>query len=309
MNKGGIMVFTGGLRFNYWSFNNEFTVSPRATIAYFPDIKPDIRFRFSTGLYYQSPSYKEIKDTVTQDNNLTYYLNKDIKSQRSFQVIAGMDYYYRFLRRPLKLSVDVYYKSLKNIITYNLDNVSIRYMGKNDAEGYAAGMDVKLFGEFVPGVDSWISFSLMRTMEDVSGDNYGYIPRPMDQLYNISIFFQDYIPGLPQYRVHLLFNWAQGLPVGPPRSPRYMSSNTRMPDYRRVDIGVSRVFEKGKDPWMGRGFFKPFRRIAISLECLNLFGFNNVNSYYWVTDIFNQQYAVPNYLTGRQFNFKLEIDF
>lgn len=309
MNKGGIMVFTGGLRLNYWSFNNEFTVSPRATIAYFPDIKPDIRFRFSTGLYYQSPSYKEIKDTITQDNNLTYYLNKDIKSQRSFQVIAGMDYYYRFLRRPLKLSVDVYYKSLKNIITYNLDNVSIRYMGKNDAEGYAAGMDVKLFGEFVPGVDSWISFSLMRTMEDVSGDNYGYIPRPMDQLYNISIFFQDYIPGLPQYRVHLLFNWAQGLPVGPPRSPRYMSSNTRMPDYRRVDIGVSRVFEKGKDPWMGRGFFKPFRRIAISLECLNLFGFNNVNSYYWVTDIFNQQYAVPNYLTGRQFNFKLEIDF
>lgn len=309
LDKGGLMIFTGGLRLNGWSFNKEIRVSPRMTIAYFPDIKPDMRFRLSTGLYYQSPSFKEVKDTVTVNGNLTNYLNKDIVSQQAFQLIAGMDYYYNWMRHPFKLSVDVYYKNLKNIITYNQDNLTIRYLGKNNARGYVAGLDMKLFGEFVPGCDSWISFSLMRAMEDVEGDRYGFIPRPTDQLYNISVFFQDYIPGLPQYRVHLLFNWAQGLPVGPPRSERYMSSTMRTPDYRRVDIGFSRVCEKGKDAWMGRGFFKPFKRIVFAIECLNLFGFKNVSSYYWITDIYSQQYAVPNYLTGRQFNFKINIDF
>jgi hypothetical protein len=182
-------------------------------------------------------------------------------------------------------------------------------MGRNDSHGYAAGLDVKLFGELVPGVDSWLGFSLMSTMESVIGEDNKYVPRPTDQLYNISLFFQDYVPGLPQYRVHVLFNWAQGLPV---RAPGAMqSSNTlRAPDYRRVDLGVSRVFEKGKDPWMGRGFFKPFRQILVAFEVLNLFGFNNVNSYYWVSTIAsNVQYAVPNYLTGRQFNLKLQFKF
>lgn len=309
LRKGGIMSFNAGVRFNYWSFNNEVTVSPRLVIAYFPDIKPDIRFRFATGLYYQSPGYKEIKDTVTIDGQLTTYLNKDIKSQRSLQFIAGMDYYYNFLRHPFKLSVEVYYKHLNNINPYAVDNMKITYMGRNDAHGYAAGLDVKLFGEMVPGVDSWLGFSLMRTMESVIGTDNKYVPRPTDQLYNVSLFFQDYIPGLPQYRVHVLFNWAQGLPV---RAPGAMqsSSNLRTPDYRRVDLGISRVFEKGKDPWMGRGFFKPFRQILVAFEVLNLFGFNNVNSYYWVSTIASDaQYAVPNYLTGRQFNLKLQFKF
>jgi len=308
-DKGGILALTAGVRVNYWTFNTEFTASPRVTLAYFPDTKADLRFRLATGMYYQQPSYKEIKDTVTIDGNLQYYLNRDIKSQRSIQVVAGMDYYYTLLRRQFKLSCEVYYKNLTNIITYNIDNLSIRYMGKNDAHGYVAGCDIKLFGELVPGADSWLSFSLMRAMEDVDNDGYGYIPRPTDQLFNISLFFQDYIPKLPQYRVHLLLNFAQGFPVGPPRSPRYMSSTMRFPNYRRVDIGFSRVCEKGKDPWMGKGFFKPFQKIIIALEVLNLFGFNNVNSYYWVTDIYNQQYAVPNYLTGRQFNIKLQLYF
>lgn len=305
----GLFAFAGGIRMNYWDFNGEATISPRATIAFFPKSKIDMRFRLATGLYYQQPSFKELKDTVTIEGNLTNYLNKDIRSQRAFQVIGGMDLYYTFLRRQFKFTMDVYYKNLQDIITYNVDNVSINYLGNNDARGWAAGVDMKLFGEFVPGVDSWISVSLMGAKEDVYGDGYGYIPRPMDQLFNVSLFFQDYIPGIPQYRVHLLLNFAQGLPVGPPRSPRYMSSTMRAPAYRRVDIGVSRVFEAGKDPWMGRGFFKPFKKIAITLECLNLFGFENVNSYYWITDIYNQQYAVPNYLTGRQFNLKLQIDF
>lgn len=307
--KGSTMLFTAGLRLSYWTFNRELTLSPRAQISWLPKWKTDMRFRLATGLYYQSPSFKEIKDTVTVLGNLTNYLNRNIRSQRSFQVILGMDWYYKFLRRPFKFSVDAYYKNLQDIITYNLDNVSVRYTGKNNAHGYVAGFDMKLFGEFVKGVDSWLSFSLMRAMEDVDNDGYGYIPRPTDQLFNVSLFFQDYVPGLPQYRVYLLLNFAQGWPVGPPRGQRYESASMRMPTYRRVDIGCTRVFEKGKDPWMGRGFFKPFQKIAISLECLNLFGFKNVNSYYWVTDIYSQQYAVPNYLTGRQFNLKLELKF
>lgn len=309
MPKGGIMTFNGGVRFNYWSFNNEFTVSPRLVIAYFPDIKPDIRFRLATGLYYQSPSYKEIKDTITLNGQLTTYLNRDIVSQRSLQFIAGMDYYYTAFKRPFKLSAEVYYKHLSNLIPYNVDNMNITYLGRNNATGYAAGLDIKLFGEMVPGVDSWLGFSLMRTMEDIEGDNAGFIPRPTDQLYNISLFFQDYVPRLPQYRVHVLFTWSQGFPVCPPHSPRSASKNLRAADYRRVDIGVSRLFEKGKDPWMGRGFFKPFKEILVAFEVLNLFGFNNVNSYYWVTDIYNVQYAVPNYLTGRQFNLKIQLKF
>jgi hypothetical protein len=304
-----MLSFTGGVRLNYWTFNNELTVSPRAVIAYFPDIKPDIRFRFATGLYYQSPTYKEVVDTVTIAGNHTNYLNREIRSQSSLQFIFGMDYYYRVWNRPFKLTAEVFYKYLNNIIPYTLDNVSINYMGQNCAHGYAAGFDVKLFGEVVPGVDSWVSFSLIRTMEDIDGDGHGFIPRPTDQLYNVSLFFQDYIPGIPQYRIHVLFNWAQGLPTGPPHSSKYIASSARMPDYRRVDIGLSRKFEKGKDAWMGRGFFKPYREILIAFEVLNLFGFNNVNSYYWVTDIYNVQYAVPNYLSGRQFNLKLQLKF
>lgn len=307
--KGGILSLSAGLRANYWTFNNEFTIGPRINLAYFPDTKADLRFRLASGIYYQQPSYKEVKDSVRVNGNLTYVLNRDIKSQRSIQVVAGMDYYYTAFRRPFKLTVEAYYKNLYNLISYSMDNVSVRYSGKNDADGFAAGIDMKLFGELVPGADSWISLSFMRTMEDIRGDEYGYIPRPTDQLFNISLFFQDYIPKLPQYRVHLLLNFAQGLPVWPTRCSPHTPTNLRAPAYRRVDIGFSRVCEKGKDPWMGRGFFKPFKKIVIALEVLNLFGFNNVNSYYWVTDIYNAQYAVPNYLTGRQFNFRLQMNF
>ena len=220
-----------------------------------------------------------------------------------------MDIFYHFLRHPFRFTVDAYYKHLYRLISYSQDNLTIRYSGVNDGRGYAAGLDMRLFGEFVQGVDSWISFSLMRTMEMHNDDGYGYTPRPMDQLYNISVFFQDYVPGLPQYRVHVLFNWAQGMPTGPSHGNRQIRSQYRMPDYRRVDIGLSRQFEKGKDPWMSRGFFKPFRKILIAFEVLNVFGFNNVNSYYWVSAFDDNQYGVPNYLTGRQFNLKLQLDF
>ena len=308
-HTGGVMAIVGGLRLNYWKFNREFTVSPRVNITYMPDIRQDIRFRLATGIYYQTPSYKEIKDTMRVDGLLCNYLNSNIKSQRSVQVIAGFEYYYTWWRRPFKLSVEGYYKNLRNMIPYTIDNLTLRYLGQNDGKGYITGFDVKLFGEFVPTIDSWISFSMVYAMEDLEGDKHGYFRHPMNQLYNVSVFFQDYVPRFPQYRIHVLFNLSQGLPVGPTHADMYAATSMRMPTYRRVDIGLSRQFEKGKDPWMGRGFFKPFRKILIAVEVLNVFGFNNVNSYYWVTDIYNQQYAVPNYLTGRQFNVKLQLDF
>ncbi len=303
-----ILAFTGGLRLCYWTFNNELTASPRLTVAYLPDWEHKINFRFATGIYYQSPSYKEIKDTVTINGNLTNYLNKDIVSQQSLQFVLGADYFFNLWERPFKFTTELYYKDMKNLISYNIDNVKINYLGRNDAKGYAAGVDMKFYGEFVPGLDSWLSLSLMNTMEDKEGDNYGYQPRPMDQLYNISIFFQDYVPGFPKYRVHLMFNWAQGFPVSASNTGNY-SSTARMPDYRRIDIGLSRVFEKNGDPFMEKWIFTFVKKMSIGVEVLNLFGFNNVNSYYWVTDIYNQQYAVPNYLTGRQLNLKFQLDF
>ena len=306
--QSGLFVLTSGVRLNYWDWNNEFTVSPRATVSYFPDWEQRISFRFATGVYYQSPSFKEIKDTVTIQQNLTHFLNKTIQSQRSIQFIAGADYYFNWWYRPFKFTTEVYYKNLSNVISYTIDNVKVTYSGKNDAKAYAAGIDMKLFGEFVPGVDSWVGVSLMNTKEDITNDGYGYLARPMGQLYNFSIFFQDYVPGFPAYRVHLLFNWSQGFPVTSARGQRFYS-NASMPDYRRVDIGASRIFDKKEDTWMQKPVFKHIERMHIGLEVLNLFGFYNVNSYYWVTDVFNQQNAVPNYLTGTQLNIKLQVDF
>lgn len=304
----GLFVLTSGLRCNYWDWNNEMTISPRITASYFPDWQQRINFRFATGVYYQTPSFKEIKDTITKNGNLTHFLNKNIQSQRSLQFIAGTDYFFNWWYRPFKFTTEVYYKNMTNVISYTIDNVKVTYSGKNDAKAYATGIDMKLFGEFVPGVDSWLSVSIMNTKEDIDDDGYGYLARPMGQLYNFSIFFQDYVPKFPAYRVHLLFNWSQGFPVTSARGERFYS-NARMPDYRRVDIGASRIFDKKEDTWMLKPAFKHIERMHIGIEVLNLFGFYNVNSYYWVTDVFNQQNAVPNYLTGTQLNVKLQVDF
>ncbi len=307
-NEKGLFVLTSGLRINYWDWNDEFTFSPRVTASFFPNWEQRINFRLASGLYYQSPSFKEIKDTITKNNNLTHFLNKDISSTRALQLVLGADYYFNWWYRPFKLTTEMYYKRMFNVISYTIDNVKLTYSGKNDANAYAMGIDLKLFGEFVPGVDSWISLSLMDTKEDIVGDIYGYMPRPMNQLYNVSIFFQDYVPNFPSYKVHLLFNWSQGFPVTSARGQRFYS-DARMPDYRRVDIGASRIFSKKEDAFMKNSFFKHIKSMQFAIEVLNLFGFYNVNSYYWVTDIYNQQNAVPNYLTGRQLNLKIQVDF
>ena len=248
-------------------------------------------------------------------------LNTDIKAQRTFHLVGGMDYYFRAWDRPFRLTVEGYYKPADRVISYYVDNVRVRYSGKNDAVAYSAGIDVKLFGEFVPGTDSWISFSWMRSREDILDDSYsiisnagnnlgtiypGYISRPNEQRYNISLFFQDYFPNHPEYKVSLKLVWSDGLPFGPPNSERYQAV-LRTKAYRRVDLGASRGFSQGRERFMRH--LGPVKNIWLNLELFNLFNIKNVNSYYWITDIYNQQYAVPNYLTGFMLNFRVAVDF
>ncbi|HOL00862.1 MAG TPA: carboxypeptidase-like regulatory domain-containing protein [Paludibacteraceae bacterium] len=324
----GTLSFTGGLRASYWSFNDEFLLSPRLSFSYLPHWEKDFSFRFATGIYYQSPFYKEIRDTITDNlGNVNVALNSHIKSPRSVHFVLGGDYYFRALGRPFKFTTETYLKLTDRLISYSIDNVKIVYSGKNDGKAYTAGIDFKLFGELVPGTDSWINFSLMRSREDLINDSYvkntydengnlssseivnpGWIPGPNEQRYSFSMMFQDYLPTDPRYKLQLKFIWSDGLPFGPPRNYQFRSV-FRMPPYRRVDIGASRLLVNGKDKWMEKTWLKPVKDIWLNVEVFNLLDFKNVNSYYWVTDVYGQQLAVPNYLTGRQFNIKLIVDF
>ena len=285
-----------GIRLANWSFNKETIVSPRASIAFVPAFNHDLTFRFATGLYYQAPFYKEMRDTITQDGMTRAVLNENIKSQRSLQFIVAMDYRFKMLNRPFKFSAEAYYKSLSNLIPYNIQNVKITYFGENLCSGYAAGLDLKLFGEFVPGTDSWLTFSLMSMRQKYNGQ---WIPTPTDQRYAINLHFTDYFPGTDRWKMTLRLAFADGLPFGPPHRG-LEQQQFRAPAYKRADIGMSfRALKEGKN----------IKNIWLGLDCLNLFGISNVNSYYWVTDVTNRQWAVPNYLTGRQINGKITVEF
>ncbi|MBR5324829.1 MAG: carboxypeptidase-like regulatory domain-containing protein [Muribaculaceae bacterium] len=302
----GNFTFTGGVRASYWDFNNEFLISPRASVAYIPSFQERLTFRFSTGVYYQAPFYKELRDTIRDErNNVIVKLDKNIKSQQSIHFILGSDFTFKLGNRPFKLTAEAYYKILNDLIPYEVDNLSIWYRDGNSSHGYATGLDLKLFGEFVPGVDSWIGFSLMSTQEYINGIK---VPRPTDQRYAFTLFFQDYIPKFPRFKVNLRAIVADGLPQSAPRKGRE-DGWFRTPAYKRLDIGASCMLAGGSDRVMKRKFFKELHSIWLSFDVLNLLDITNVNSYYWVTDIYNQQSAVPNYLTRRQFNVKLSVDF
>ena len=305
-SKSGIYRFVGGVRLSYWDFNRECIVSPRISIGFNPAFQPRLTFRFATGLYYQAPFYKEFRDTVQdRKGDWVVRLNNHIKSQRSIHVILGSDFTFTAMNRPFKLTGELYYKKLDHLISYEVDNVRVWYSGENNSEGYVAGLDVKLFGEFVPGVDSWLSFSLMSAKEKINGVK---VPLPTEQRYSVGLFFQDYIPRFPKFRFSLKAIWADGLPMAPPHKGR-ADGYFRTPPYRRIDIGFSRRLAGGEDRIMHKPFFRAFRSIWIGLDVFNLLDFANVNSYYWVTDIYDNQNAVPNYLTGRQFNLRLSFNF
>lgn len=301
----GLFTLNYGFRLSHWDWNGETLVSPRASLGYLPSFNEDLTFRFATGVYYQAPFYKELKDTTTVNGVTTVQLNKNIKSQRSIHFVLGGDYTFRMLGRPFRFTTEVYYKAMSNLIPYNVDNVRIVYYGQNLSKGYATGIDFKLFGEFVPGADSWITFSLMTTKEKLGGR---WIPRPTDQRYNFSLYFTDFFPGTTRWRMTLKAAFADGLPFGPPHSGREKQT-FRAPAYKRVDIGMSYRLLNNEDRHITRGFGRLFRNIWLGVDAFNVLGIDNVNSYYWVTDITNTQYAVPNYLTGRQISVRFSIDF
>ena len=304
------LTLNAGTRSSFWTFNKELLLSPRASLALAPLWKKDIVFRLATGVYYQAPFYRELR---YPDGTL----NNNIKSQKSIHYVFGTDYLFYQWGRPFKFITELYYKNLSNLIPYKVDNVRIQYLAENNSNGYASGIDFKINGEFVSGVESWASLSIMKTEEDIVGDSYedingqliypGYIPRPTDQRVNFSLFFQDYIPGNLNYKMHLNMIYGSGLPFGPPKSEKF-EDILRIPDYRRVDIGFSAILKsEGKKSKIK--FLNFLESAWISAEVFNLLDINNTVSYLWVTDVSSRQYAVPNYLTSRQLNFKLLLSF
>lgn len=318
-----------GVRANYWDLNNELLISPRASFNYTPNWEKDVLFRFATGIYYQPPFYKELR----------YFdgsVNSNIKAQRSIHFVAASEWNFDAWYRPFVFTTEIYYKKLDNLIPYEIDNVRIRYFAENSAHGYASGIDLKVNGEFVKGIESWASLSVMKTEEDIDGDFYydfynqsgekiiagytyddvavdsirfepGYIARPTDQRVNFSLFFQDFLPKNPTYKMHLNLVFGSRLPFGPPTHKRYQAT-LRIPPYRRVDIGFSKQIKSADSKLRAKSPFKHFNEIWISLEVFNLLQINNTVSYLWISDVSNRMYAVPNYLTPRQLNLKLHID-
>ena len=290
----GLYTLTFGLRAGYWNYNSEFLLSPRVSLGLIPAFDDRYTFRLAVGMYHQTPFYKEFRDTVTVAGATTVQLNQDIKSPRAIHFVAGGDYRFRSMNRPFRFTAEAYYKALSRLIPYNIDNVRIRYYGSNQSHGYATGLDMRLFGEFVAGHESWLSFSLMKTEERLNGK---WIPRPTDQRYNISLYFTDYFPQSDRWTMNLKCAFSDGLPFGAPHSG-LEKQVFRAPSYKRVDIGISRRTDIAfaKSCWIG-------------LDVLNLLDNSNVNSYYWITDVSNAQYAVPNYLTGRRINLRLLMEW
>lgn len=290
-----------GLRFSHWSYTKETIVSPRLSLGIIPAFNQNMTIRLATGLYYQAPFFKEIRDTTTV-NGITYAnLNSKAKSQRSIHFIGGFDYRFSINNRPYKFTAEAYYKALGNLVPYSVSNMKVVYYGNNECSGHAAGIDMKLYGEFVPGTDSWVSLSVMNTNMKLNGKS---IPLPTDQRFAVNLFFTDYFPGTKRWKMSLKLAYADGLPFSAPHQE--LETNVfRAPAYKRADIGLNYLVLNNE----GKSGSKALKKIWLGLECLNLLGINNVNSYYWITDVTNQQYAVPNFLTGRQINARVTLDF
>jgi len=323
-------TLTAGVRSHYWDLNEQLVVSPRANIAWEPKWEKDWLFRFSTGVYHQPAFYRELR-------NFEGDLNKDIKAQRSIHFVLGADYNFLAWGRPFKFVGEAYYKDMDNIIPYEIDNVRIRYFAENSADAYAAGVDFKINGEFVKGVDSWVNFGLLTVREDLNNDFFierfnsegekiipgftlnntavdsvrrepGSIPRPTDQRFNFSLFFQDYLPKNPSYKMSMTFHYGSGLPFGPPSRERFKDT-LRIPAYIRVDMGFSKLLLGPESVVSDNNIFRNFHSIWLGLEIFNLLQRNNTLSHLWVTDVTNRQFAVPNFLTSRQVNLKVQFKF
>ncbi len=306
-NEKFYLAINGGLRFSYWDFNKEFLVSPRVNFSLTPVEHNRWNFRMAMGLYYQQPFYKEYRlAQVDPLGNSVIDLNKDIKSPSSFQILGAVDYTFRAMSRPFKITAEAYYKALSRLISYEYDNLKISYSGQNDSKGHIAGLDFKLFGQFVEGSDSWVTFSLMNTSQTLNGVK---TPMPSDQRYAFTLYFTDYVPKFPKIRFSLRGIFSDGLTMTAPHISRDQAW-FRAPAYKRVDVGISyQLVGAPADGVRPYNFWRHFKDITVALDCFNLFDISNVSSYYWVTDVNNIQYAVPNYLTRRQFNLRLSVEF
>jgi hypothetical protein len=324
------IVLTAGARANYWTLNNQLVASPRVTFAIRPNWKRDWLFKISSGIYYQPPFYRELR-------NIDGTVVTNLKAQQSIHFVFTSDYNFKMWNRPFKLIMAGYYKQLNQLIPYEVDNVRIRYFANNNAKGYVVGSDVRINGEFVPGVESWATLGLLRTYEK-SPDNIhylyynkageeivkgftfdqvktdsvkvdpGFIPRPTDQLVTFGLFFQDYLPKRPQFKFNLNLQFGSGLPFGPPTHKRWEQIK-RMPPYRRVDAGFAYNILKSNREIKRKNAFNNLKEMWVFLEVFNLLQIQNTVSYIWVTDVTGNRYAIPNYLTNRQINLRLQISF
>lgn len=326
----GELMFTGGIRGHYWTYNQHLTLSPRFSASLNSGIERDVITRLSFGWYHQPPFYRELK-------NLAGGINPNIQTPRSLQAVLGVDYSFVSWDRPFRLSTEAYYKHMTNLIPYQIENVRLRYLSDQISKGYAYGLDFKVNGEFVSGTQSWISMSVMKTAEDIEGDYYfarynsdgerifpgitendiavesrkifpGYIPRPTDQRFKFSMYFQDYLPGLPHYQMHLTGHFITGAPFGMPRSPRY-TQTARIESYKRVDIGFLRSLVSNGKNLTKMAFLDKMEDCNVSLEIFNIMDIANVASYFFVADIYNNYHAIPNRLTGITFNLKVSATF
>lgn len=322
--------FTAGGRINHSSLNQQLVFSPRVTLSYQPNWKHNWLFRFSSGLYYQPPFYRELR-------GIDGSLNTNIKAQQSLHLVLSSDYIFRMWNRPFKLIMAGYYKGLRFVNPYEVDNVRIRYFANNNSRGFATGLDLRLNGDVVPGVESWLSMGLMRTYEysvdnihyvyynargeeiikgytfdQVKADSElvdpGYIPRPTDQLFTFGMFFQDYLPRYPNFKFNMNMQFGTGLPFGPPTHQRWQQT-LRMPAYRRVDVGFAYNALKQNREFRSKNVFNHLKELWFYVEIFNFLQIQNTVSYVWVQDVTGNMYAVPNYLTNRQLNVRVQVMF
>ncbi|MFH7004719.1 TonB-dependent receptor [Flavobacterium bizetiae] len=293
-----------GARFQSWDVSgaavegkNQIVFSPRAQFAIKPDWDMDMVFRLSGGLYHQPPFYRELRD-------LNGVVNPNVKAQESVHIVLSNDYNFKMWNRPFKWVTELYYKSLSDVNVYSIDNVRIRYIANNNATAYAQGLDFRLNGEFVPGTESWISFGYLKTEENY--ENKGYIARPTDQRLKFAMLFQDYMPNIPSVKLYLNLVYNTGLPGGSPAySDPYLYQN-RLNDYRRADVGFAKVFVDNSTKVAKAKWLKNFKELSVGLEIFNLFNNQNAITNTWVRDVYSKnQYAIPNYMTSRVFNIKL----
>ncbi len=308
-----------GIRYSYLSLSNQSLISPRLNVNYKPTHwEKDVSFRLAAGYYYQAPFYRELR-------RLDGTINRDLKAQKSVHLVGGMtyDFYWRGLSdKPFRIISEVYYKDLSDLVSYDQDNVRIRYSGANDATGYIVGTDLRLNGEFVPGAESWINLSILRARESLNGVQHykreegdttsiavDYVPRPTDRLFNLNMYFQDYLPKNKNFKVNLNFSFGSGLPFGRKDDNTEYRNTYRFSTYRRVDLGFSyQIWEESMRKTKPNHLFRHTKNAWISLELYNALGVENTASNTWIKSITNNQFAIPNRLTSRRVNLKFRVD-